>query len=96
MKWIRQVFEKEIQPEEVFALEICPYHSKKWETIQRLDQQTELINFISEHVIAPAVVAATENELDFVVAIGKSIVDLLEVLMKGQHDVFADCIRNNN
>ena len=79
MGWLCQVYGEQIDPRRVFALEICPYHSKKWDTIRMPSQENMLSEFIRDNVIIPAAMAVTENKLRFATAIGKSIVNLLEL-----------------
>ena len=72
--WLRRIYNNcDMSPSRVFAVELCPYHSKKWNAAH-LDEC--LLPFICEHVIDPACVAVHQNRLPFAVAIGKVFVDL--------------------
>lgn len=76
MSWVRRIYDNEdMSPLMVFALELCPFHSKQWE-ISLVDDQ-DLKDFICEHVIDPAIVATVENELPFAIAVGAGINDVL-------------------
>lgn len=63
-----------IRREEVFALEICPYHSKSWQG--RLEDQS-VINHVKKFVIIPAACAALENDLPCVICVGDKIGEVL-------------------
>ena len=76
MSWVRRIYDKpSMCPSRVFALELCPFHSKQWE-INFADNK-ELKDFICEYVIKPAVVATIENNLPFAIAVGVSTRDIL-------------------
>lgn len=76
MSWVRRIYDKlSMCPSKVFALELCPFHSKQWEF--NFADDTKLKDFICEHVIEPAVVATIENNLPFAIAVGASIRDIL-------------------
>lgn len=77
MKWVRRVYgNEELCPSQVFALEICPFHSTKFPT-SRLDG---LKMFIRERVINPAARAVIENGLPFAIAVGKSYGEVLSAI----------------
>ena len=72
--WLQRIYDNcDMSPSRVFAVELCPYHSKKWRAAH-LDEC--LLSFICEHVIDPACVAVHQNRLPFAVAIGKVFVNL--------------------
>ena len=76
MRWVRQIYGKDICSSRVFAPEICPFHSKKFPT-NRFEQ---LKDFIKKYVIAPAAIAVIENGLPFAVAAGRSYADVLTAI----------------
>ena len=63
-----------IRREDVFALEICPYHSKGWQG--RLEDQS-VIDHVKKLVIIPAACAALENDLPCVICVGNKIGEVL-------------------
>jgi hypothetical protein len=74
MSWVRRIYgNNNICPSRVFALELCPYHSKKWNLALNNDQMKD---FIINNVFIPAFTAVYENKLPYAIAIGRSI-DLL-------------------
>jgi hypothetical protein len=76
MNWVRRIYEKaDMCPSKVFALELCPFHSKRWGF--DLVKNQVLKDFINEHVIEPALVATIENKLPFAIAVGAAIRDIL-------------------
>lgn len=76
MSWVRRIYNNaNMCPSKVFALELCPFHSKRWEF--DLTENRSLKDFINEHVIEPAVIATIENGLPFAIAVGASIRDVL-------------------
>ena len=73
--WLRRIYQKsDLQPERVFALELCPYHSREFQ----FKESTALKAFIKKHVIVPAATAVVENQLNFAVAVGKNVADILD------------------
>ena len=71
MEWIRRVYDNaQISSSKVFALELCPYHSKRFAIRQRGRFNKELLPFIREHVIDVAIAAVQENKLPYAVALG--------------------------
>ena len=76
MSWIRRIYDNlDMSPSKVFALELCPFHSKRWEF--DLTENQELKEFISKHVIRPAIMATLENDLPFAIAVGSAVRDVL-------------------
>lgn len=79
MSWVRRIYDKaNMCPSKVFALELCPFHSRQWDF--KLVNDKKLKNFIYEHVIGPAVVATIENNLPFAIAVGASVRDILSYI----------------
>ena len=77
MEWVRQIYNNsEIMPSEVFALELCPFHSKSWDFNVR--ESGSLVDFILEHSIFPALKATQERNLPFSIAVGASFNDVFE------------------
>ena len=72
-----------IAPEEVFALELCPYHSIGFGFNNRDSKVKTLVKFIAEQVIKPTATAVVENHLPFAVAVGKGIADILDEIVGG-------------
>ena len=80
LAWLSRIYQDvELKPEDVFALECCPYHSFGFSFNCR-DEKSVLIlqKFIKEKVIIPAATAVAENKLPFAVGIGKTIADILD------------------
>jgi hypothetical protein len=80
LAWLSRIYQDvELKPEDVFALECCPYHSFGFSFNCR-DEKSVLIlqKFIKENVIIPAATAVAENKLPFAVGIGKTIADILD------------------
>ena len=80
MPWLSRIYQNPgLVPERVFALELCPYHSRtfSFRTQDKKDKET-LSSFINQHVIVPAVTAVVENNLPFAVAIGRTLADILD------------------
>ena len=104
MKWLARIYEKEpdvatsihvdvegvgkLNPLEVFALELCPYHSKSFsfdeESAFNSDDETiNVLPFIVDRVFKPAFNAVVENpSIPFAVAIGKAFAVLLEKISR--------------
>lgn len=98
MEWLAQIYDKQldngnepkdelegealINPLEVFALEICPFHSRQavgtdWQALAK----EPLKGFILERVVYPAIRAVADNNLPFAVAIGAPYRDLFEKVL---------------
>lgn len=76
MSWVRRIYDKtDMCPLRVFALELCPFHSRRWEF--DLTENQNLKDFINKHVIEPAIVATIENKLPFAIAVGAAVRDVL-------------------
>lgn len=110
VEWLGRIYNKDldvqtspsgvkdsIHPLEVFALELCPYHSKSFNLDdENLDDETafsfdgekiDVLHFIVKSVLQPALNAVVENTtLPFAVAIGKPFAILLEKI--GRDDKF--------
>ncbi len=87
MRWINQFYgqfrQGPILPENVFALELCPYHSKHaptnvftrpWKGFA----EELYLKFVWQHVCKPAVIAACENNVSCIVCVGKEVMDTVE------------------
>jgi len=67
--WLQQVYDNvDINAANVFALELCPFHSKRF--ILSRNEGEVLVPFIREWVFLPAAMAVAENDLPFSVAVG--------------------------
>ena len=85
MSWVRRIYDKtDMCPSRVFALELCPFHSKQWEF--DFAEDNNLKDFICEHVIEPAVTATIENDLPFAIAVGASVRDILSYVGAVEED----------
>ena len=85
MPWLRQIYNKDISSAKVFALELCPYHSKEFIFANRKlngGDRNCVLTFIADNVIHPALMAVVENNLDFAVAIGEPTAIYLEQHLK--------------
>lgn len=82
MPWINRIYRRNISLSKVFALELCPYHSKGFGFDNgKIDSATKkvLVELITEHVIQPAATAVVENvKVQFALAVGKAIADVLD------------------
>ena len=79
MKWIKQIYNKDITPESVFALELCPYHSVGFGGLRHgVAYNGVVLPFIKKHVIKPAATAVVEGKLPFALAVGKCVADVLD------------------
>lgn len=79
MRWIRSFYGNDVTPEDVFALEFCPYHSKSW-AFGRMPDETK--SYVLQHVIKPAVVAATEDDVSCIACIGKDLEKIFEEILE--------------
>ncbi len=71
MAWLRQVYTNpEMLSSRVFALELCPYHSKKFGLREEQRFYQELLPFIRKRVVDVAIVSILENKLPYAVAVG--------------------------
>ena len=86
IEWARRIYNNPwIDPAKVFALELCPYHSKSFDFDSKKlddDNRNRVFNFIADHVIHPALMAVVESKLDFAVAVGKTTAIYLEQQLK--------------
>lgn len=80
MRWLRQFYESNPMPEEVFASELCPYHSKRTRTGVFEKKIRSNPDVVWERVLAPLAVVAAENRLPCVSCVGKDI----ELILGGQ------------
>ena len=81
MEWIRRVYDNaQMSSSKVFALELCPYHSKRFGIRQRSRFNKELLPFIREHVIDVAIAAVQENKLPYAVALGAEFYRIFDKL----------------
>ena len=77
--WLRRIYQTNVEPEKIFALELCPYHSVGFGLNNRdgIAKKT-LWDFIAERVIKPAATAVVESNLPFALAVGKGVADILD------------------
>ena len=77
MSWVRQVYDDwNMCPSNVFALEMCPFHSKEFKF--HLARSNELKSFFTEHLFVPMITATCENRLPFAIAIGAPIKNVIQ------------------
>lgn len=70
--WLQQVYNNShINALNVFALELCPFHSKRF-SLSRGEEDV-LVPFIQKRVFLPAAMAVKENDLPFAVAVGLDV-----------------------
>lgn len=79
MRWMRSFYGNDVTPEDVFALELCPYHSKSWD-LRNISDETR--RYVWSRVIKPAVVAATEDDVSCITCIGQDIERILKETLK--------------
>ena len=82
MNWVCQIYgrtksadetnssEGEISSLDVFALELCPFHSVEFSGLAEKSGKNEILDFIRDWIIYPASYAVAENGLDFAIAAG--------------------------
>ena len=85
MAWVRRFFGTDVAPEEVFAPELCPYHSKTTGFFgaymsKKNPRREEFRQYVWKWVIKPALVAAIEYDILCVAAVGREISDVLEFI----------------
>lgn len=75
--WLNRIIGNEDTTLKPFAMEICPWHSKKW---GKLDYQNkDLIDTINKNVLTPAFNAVKNSHLPFAIAIGKDFYNVLTI-----------------
>ena len=78
MPWIKRIYGRDnICSSKVFALEICPYHSRQWRFAAN---DGCILNFVKSNVFEPAIKAVQENGLPFAVGVGREISIMLDNL----------------
>ena len=84
IEWARRIYKNPwIGPAKVFALELCPFHSKNFNAkfnVNSCSDQKCLIGFIKTHVLDAVVKATYERGLPFALGVGSHIGDVLMVL----------------
>lgn len=73
-KWISRFTGSDKKP---FAIDLCPWHSKSW---GKINFTAAVIKEINDKVLTPAFAAVKNSQLKFVIAIGKSYIDVLKSL----------------
>ena len=77
IEWARRIYDKPwLSPGKVFALELCPFHSKNFKTkisVDVLRTNNQLISFIKKNVIDAAVVAMKEGKSPFALGVGSDL-----------------------
>ena len=77
IEWARRIYDNPwLSPSKVFALELCPFHSKSF----RARIGNDLITFIKKNIIEAAVVATNEGNLPFVLGVGSDLRRVLQEL----------------
>lgn len=77
MDWVRRIYkDPNLSSLDVFAPELCPYHSKNWSSASLNNE--DILNFMRIHVLQPALKAVKENDLPFVIGVGSAICDMLD------------------
>ena len=77
MDWVRRIYkDQNLSSLDVFAPELCPYHSKKWNSA--LKNNKDVLNFMRINVLAPALKAVKENDLPFAIGVGSDIRNMLD------------------
>ena len=82
IEWARRIYKNPwMSPAKVFALELCPFHSKEFNAKFNVNScRDELIGFIKKHVLDAVVKATHEGNLPFALGVGSHIGDVLQVL----------------
>lgn len=89
VKWLGQIYGRELNPDdkpdevrlhplEVFALELCPFHSGDFKASSRFAD--ELRCFMIKRVFGPAIRAVHENHLPFAVARGSKFKNFFDAM----------------
>ena len=84
MRWLRQFYDSSLMPEEVFASELCPYHSKRTRTGTFEKKIRSNPNVVWERVLAPLAVVAVENRLTCVSCMGKDFELIFDRIFIGE------------
>lgn len=75
--WIKCFAECDLS--EVFVIESCPYHSRKFDSAMAMRK-----DYLLQRVILPAAKACRENNLNCVVCLGSKMKDFLENVLKAR------------
>lgn len=87
LRWLDQFYgrfgDRSVMPEDVFALELCPYHSKCAPTgmftrYKKGIDKERFLEFEWQRVFKPAVVAACEDGVPCIACVGKDVIKVLE------------------
>ena len=82
VKWACRMYGcPDIVSENVFAPEICPYHSKKWRectTHGGLFKNKDFTEYFQKRILFPVAVALLQNELPFALCVGTAFKEILE------------------
>lgn len=76
-QWIKCFAECDLS--EVFVIESCPYHSRKFDSAMAMRK-----DYLLQRVILPAAKACRENDLNCVVCLGSKMKDFLENVLKAR------------
>ena len=98
--WINRIFEKlgkekppkEPEPLLPFAIEICPWGSKKFQTL-KIDH--ELIKYMNEYVFDVIEKAIVNSKLKIVLSVGKAYYDIFEHKESGFRKII-ECTKSQN
>jgi len=95
MKWIRsfakQLGKGEIANEEVFAMEVCPFHSVKWSNsiiCRGKHIKEEMKQYLSEKIFSPAKDIAKQNDIKCIVCVGSLFNTILSDLYGSPTEVW--------
>lgn len=73
-KWIENLTDNNSNSKLPFAIEICPWHSKKWKSLKGISD--ELNSYIQENVFEVINVAIKFSSMKIVLSVGKTYYDL--------------------
>ncbi|TJY31852.1 hypothetical protein [Pontimicrobium aquaticum] len=76
-KWIDNIIDSDIKHTLPFAIEICPWHSKKWKALKKISP--ELNTYIRENVFDIISEAINYSAMKTVLSVGKTYYDLFSL-----------------
>lgn len=102
MTWIRE-FSKllyntnnPISADQVLALELCPFHSKSWNSDILLKMPATIADIIKRAIYIPALQIADQNNIPVIACIGKDHCSIIEYLFWGEVDKVSVSVDNRH
>lgn len=99
MRWIKDFYslygKEKFSNENVLALELCPFHSKKWNDDVILKMPQEIIRIIKKYIYIPALKLAKENNIPVITCIGKNHCAVIEYLFWAEYKDKKEAVIDN-